>query len=372
MAVLEDSGPAATAGGRPEDTAAPVAHPSSRQQSTVGSESIFSDQPTILGSPALVSASIEAPGAAPQVDDSSFGALDETVPLGIQTGGDVESRSVPVTAGQPVSVQYGSNVLAELCAQQAARIAELERQFELQRLAAAKEREAQLMQELREVSESVRADCDAKCERMASMQALLRAENQELFAEVRSLRCEVLAMKVPRIVPPGLPSSSSRSGPSITVPAGNGSSTGWASSSMGSLMPRSASALSVGSGPAVRRAAPPQVSAGLRSVEARTVGIASTGGRSQSARGVSALSPAMVRHPAVRGNSPARFAAPPPQTQQPGPAARQSSSLSPRSREGGAPSPRGQSPIPGVVSATRRLLTPQGSALAQQGVRVRS
>lgn len=322
--------------------------------------------------------------------------LDQTVP---------RMQTFPATTGEKrtsdASLQDSTQVLAELCAQQAARIVELEQKLEWQRIATAQKSESQAVEDLREALEKRILETSTQCsrsqfdfEQLAAANEKLQRENQELFSEVRScnqgleaLRREVqqmqnqgltkatapmqlshvsamnedsvrvevkeLAVRPPSpAVTPSLPQS-------IVAPCG-GSTSSWSTHPATSLSP-----LVSDSAPSVSNCQPRlhnssgSSSVGTPAVLANRSGTSSPGDLRK------------IRHSALRNTSPVRLAAPPPpagQSQQsPGSLTRGNTSVSPRtSAPGRHTSPRGKSPTPGLAfNATRRLAHHAGTQVRQ-------
>lgn len=353
--------------------------------------------------------------------------LDETVPLALRRGGSSGSHQTdsPQTQQQAESpqdaglgtntVQVGTHVLAELCAQQAARIAELEQQLEWQRMTAAQEGEGRLVQELREAAARctrTQESCDARFEQLFAAQAHLQAENQDLAAQVRisaqgleTLRREVQSLQAQGLnrstctvspmsmsrhrhnmdedsalrvdmkdIAPTRPPSPVRVPMAVATPAWSSSSSVLAAVSPlartanGSVVPTPvAASSSVSLVHPPEREVPEGVNSGGGRLPIRSPA-ASVSTPAHVPRGSGMSSPGQVRkirHAAagIRNTSPVppvRLAAPPPLASSGTAGSRGgTTSLSPRSATGGNMSPRGKSPLPGLaVSAVRQMRTP--------------
>lgn len=175
-------------------TQLPTGSSPSRQLTSLSASVASEDTIMVSPSPHVTDLVEEHQDLSPQVQNGSDGHLQHYpgATNGYPTPGDHRA------AVSTVSFGYGSNILADLCAKQAARIAELERHVEMQRETEANAREKRLIQELSEACAACdrsRVECESKCEQMSSTQARLQAENQELFAEMRSANQTVEALR---------------------------------------------------------------------------------------------------------------------------------------------------------------------------------
>lgn len=138
--------------------------------------------------------------------DVTTSALDETLPTvnlsgvangvaaitGVEVGLDVDHRDES-------ALTVDARGLRHLCAQQAARILELEQQLQWQSTATRSADESQLVQELRNACERCQqkqALSDARVEQLELTQAQLQAQNQELFAEMRSSSQSLASLQI--------------------------------------------------------------------------------------------------------------------------------------------------------------------------------
>lgn len=136
-----------------------------------------------------------APADGPADALSATRSVSQLQAMGIQLGGGASLGSTVATAGASAQGADASctHVLAELCAQQAVRLADLE-----QELMRVQDSDSRLEQELREArahSERERLECSRKLEQMARLQAQLQTENEELFTELERAAQRIEALK---------------------------------------------------------------------------------------------------------------------------------------------------------------------------------
>lgn len=190
-----------------DSSATPEVMPVERMPSCSGVSETNSDttrwaSPAPKASPASVAklqqARMQMPAFKLEGADLDANPLDRTlpeVPVLVMSGNYLSpvgtATETPDQLGA-ATVQVGANVLADLCAQQAARIADLEQQLQRQQLPAARKSERDLIQELRKALEETNARCNRsqlesheRFQQLLEVQVQLQAENQELFSQMR-------------------------------------------------------------------------------------------------------------------------------------------------------------------------------------------